>query len=160
MLFSVSAGAVYNFTHNIPRPYLQNVPRLLCIGLWLKENIMTFSSFFQDLVKRTPSTSAIYETLRRSKELRESLSRPGSRLSIDNIPEKLKEPVSIKVLLANWRCLFLFSFLSLRGHDARDNQRKFHWNLLLESLAFLDIPVTGSFINKFTSEKVKLTKQN
>ena len=38
----------------------------------------------QDL-RRTPSTSAIYETLRRSKELRESLSsRPSSRLSIDN----------------------------------------------------------------------------
>lgn len=35
-------------------------------------------------IKRTPSTSAIYETLRRSKELRESLSRPSSRLSIDN----------------------------------------------------------------------------
>ncbi|CAB4069131.1 SYDE [Lepeophtheirus salmonis] len=34
-------------------------------------------------LRRTPSTSAIYETLRRSKELRESLS--GSRLSIDNI---------------------------------------------------------------------------
>ena len=47
------------------------------------------------MVKRTPSTSAIYETLRRSKELRESLSRPSSRLSIDNIPEKLKEPVCI-----------------------------------------------------------------
>ena len=46
------------------------------------------------MVKRTPSTSAIYETLRRSKELRESLSRPSSRLSIDNIPDKLKEPVS------------------------------------------------------------------
>ena len=45
--------------------------------------------------KRTPSTSAIYETLRRSKELRESLSRPGSRMSMDNIPDKLKEPVSI-----------------------------------------------------------------
>ena len=48
----------------------------------------------QDLVKRTPSTSAIYETLRRSKELRESLSRPGSRLSVENIPDKMhKEPV-------------------------------------------------------------------
>ena len=36
-------------------------------------------------LRRTPSTSAIYETLRRSKELRESLSsRPSSRLSIDN----------------------------------------------------------------------------
>ena len=45
--------------------------------------------------KRTPSTSAIYETLRRSKELRESLSRPGSRMSMDNIPDKLKEPVRI-----------------------------------------------------------------
>ena len=39
---------------------------------------------YKDL-RRTPSTSAIYETLRRSKELRESLtSRPSSRLSIDN----------------------------------------------------------------------------
>jgi len=48
----------------------------------------------QDLVKRTPSTSAIYETLRRSKELRESLSRPSSRLSVENIPDKMhKEPV-------------------------------------------------------------------
>ena len=50
--------------------------------------------FAQDMGKRTPSTSAIYETLRRSKELRESLSRPGSRMSMDNIPDKLKEPVS------------------------------------------------------------------
>ena len=34
-------------------------------------------------LNRTPSTSAIYETLRRSKELRESLSsRPSSRLSL------------------------------------------------------------------------------
>ena len=34
-------------------------------------------------LRRTPSTSAIYETLRRSKELRESLSsRPSSRLSL------------------------------------------------------------------------------
>ena len=44
-------------------------------------------------MKRTPSTSAIYETLRRSKELRESLSRPSSRLSIDNIPEKMGKDV-------------------------------------------------------------------
>ena len=37
---------------------------------------------YKDL-RRTPSTSAIYETLRRSKELRESLSsRPSSRLSL------------------------------------------------------------------------------
>jgi len=35
-------------------------------------------------MRRTPSTSAIYETLRRSKELRESLSRPSSRLSVEN----------------------------------------------------------------------------
>jgi len=35
-------------------------------------------------IRRTPSTSAIYETLRRSKELRESLSRPSSRLSVEN----------------------------------------------------------------------------
>ena len=47
-------------------------------------------------MRRTPSTSAIYETLRRSRELRESLSqsRPSSRLSFDNIPEKLKDTVS------------------------------------------------------------------
>ena len=44
----------------------------------------TAGSGFKEL-RRTPSTSAIYETLRRSKELRESLSsRPSSRLSIDN----------------------------------------------------------------------------
>ena len=49
--------------------------------------------------KRTPSTSAIYETLRRSKELRESLSRPGSRMSMDNIPDKLKEPVKTSPFL-------------------------------------------------------------
>ena len=48
---------------------------------------------FQDLVKRTPSTSAIYETLRRSKELRESLSRPSSRLSCDNGMEKMGKDV-------------------------------------------------------------------
>lgn len=39
-------------------------------------------------MRRTPSTSAIYETLRRSKELRESInSRPSSRLSLrgDNV---------------------------------------------------------------------------
>jgi len=52
----------------------------------------SFSTISQDMGKRTPSTSAIYETLRRSKELRESLSRPGSRMSMDNIPDKLKEP--------------------------------------------------------------------
>ena len=45
-------------------------------------------------MRRTPSTSAIYETLRKSKELRESLSRPSSRMSIDNIPDKLKDSVS------------------------------------------------------------------
>ena len=51
-------------------------------------------------MRRTPSTSAIYETLRRSRELRESLSqsRPSSRLSFDNIPEKLKDTVSLGVL--------------------------------------------------------------
>ena len=59
------------------------------------------------MVKRTPSTSAIYETLRRSKELRESLSRPSSRLSIDNIPDKLKEPVSNLI-----RILPITSFLT------------------------------------------------
>ena len=56
--------------------------------------VMLLTVFVQDMGKRTPSTSAIYETLRRSKELRESLSRPGSRMSMDNIPDKLKEPVS------------------------------------------------------------------
>ena len=45
-------------------------------------------------LRRTPSTSAIYETLRRSKELRESLT--GSRLSIDNIgADKLRDNVRI-----------------------------------------------------------------
>ena len=42
-------------------------------------------------LRRTPSTSAIYETLRRSKELRESLTRPSSRLSMD---EKMRDSVS------------------------------------------------------------------
>ena len=42
-------------------------------------------------LRRTPSTSAIYETLRRSKELRESLTRPSSRLSMD---EKIRDSVS------------------------------------------------------------------
>jgi hypothetical protein len=41
-------------------------------------------------LRRTPSTSAIYETLRRSKELRESLTRPSSRLSMD---EKMRDSV-------------------------------------------------------------------
>jgi hypothetical protein len=41
-------------------------------------------------LRRTPSTSAIYETLRRSKELRESLTRPSSRLSMD---EKIRDSV-------------------------------------------------------------------
>ncbi|TRY75245.1 hypothetical protein TCAL_01671 [Tigriopus californicus] len=45
-------------------------------------------------MRRTPSTSAIYETLRRSRELRETLSRPSSRLSFDNIPDKLRDPVA------------------------------------------------------------------
>ena len=58
--------------------------------------VMLLTVFVQDMGKRTPSTSAIYETLRRSKELRESLSRPGSRMSMDNIPDKLKEPVSAR----------------------------------------------------------------
>ena len=41
-----------------------------------------YNGGYKDL-RRTPSTSAIYETLRRSKELRESLSsRPSSRLSL------------------------------------------------------------------------------
>ena len=60
------------------------------------------------MVKRTPSTSAIYETLRRSKELRESLSRPSSRLSIDNIPEKLKEPVRILYFMRPWPLRYSF----------------------------------------------------
>ena len=69
-------------------------------GIMPKENsdlkLIKLSTFIQlqDMGKRTPSTSAIYETLRRSKELRESLSRPGSRMSVENIPEKLKEPVN------------------------------------------------------------------
>ena len=41
------------------------------------------SSSSNGLMHRTPSTSAIYETLRRSKELRESInSRPSSRMSL------------------------------------------------------------------------------
>ena len=50
-----------------------------------------------DPMRRTPSTSAIYETLRRSKELRESLtSRPSSRLSIDNnMPTTSRDPVAV-----------------------------------------------------------------
>ena len=43
-------------------------------------------------LRRTPSTSAIYETLRRSKELRESLTRPSSRLSMD---EKIRDSVKL-----------------------------------------------------------------
>ena len=48
-------------------------------------------------LRRTPSTSAIYETLRRSKELRESLtSRPSSRLSIDNnMPSGSRDHVAV-----------------------------------------------------------------
>ena len=48
-------------------------------------------------LRRTPSTSAIYETLRRSKELRESLtSRPSSRLSIDNnMPTGSRDHVAV-----------------------------------------------------------------
>ena len=42
-------------------------------------------------MRRTPSTSAIYETLRKSKELRESLSRPSSRLSMEG--EKMRDSV-------------------------------------------------------------------
>ena len=45
-------------------------------------------------LRRTPSTSAIYETLRRSKELRESLTRPSSRLSMD---EKIRDSVSFRI---------------------------------------------------------------
>ena len=49
-------------------------------------------------LRRTPSTSAIYETLRRSKELRESLtSRPSSRLSIDNnMPTGSRDHASVR----------------------------------------------------------------
>ena len=52
-------------------------------------------------LRRTPSTSAIYETLRRSKELRESLtSRPSSRLSIDNnMPTGSRDHVAVS---SNW----------------------------------------------------------
>ena len=63
--------------------------------------------------KRTPSTSAIYETLRRSKELRESLSRPGSRMSMDNIPDKLKEPVRTNFITFVRNYKYLRRFISL-----------------------------------------------
>ena len=54
-------------------------------------------------LRRTPSTSAIYETLRRSKELRESLtSRPSSRLSIDNnMPTGARDPIAVSILFCN-----------------------------------------------------------
>ena len=62
-------------------------------------------------LRRTPSTSAIYETLRRSKELRESLtSRPSSRLSIDNnMPTGPRDHVGVSSCLIsvdlgrNWK---------------------------------------------------------
>lgn len=54
-------------------------------------------------LRRTPSTSAIYETLRRSKELRESLTRPSSRLSMD---EKIRDSVR-KEERKFWFCLFV-----------------------------------------------------
>lgn len=65
-------------------------------------------------MRRTPSTSAIYETLRRSRELRETLSRPSSRLSFDNIPDKLRDPVVSSTLdddllkrhSCSWPCNF------------------------------------------------------
>ena len=49
------------------------------------DDITSYSAYpSSSYVRRTPSTSAIYETLRRSKELRESVSsRPSSRLSMD-----------------------------------------------------------------------------
>ncbi len=49
-----------------------------------------------DNMRRTPSTSAIYETLRRSRELRESLSRPSSRMSIDNSQDRIRDSVRRK----------------------------------------------------------------
>ena len=54
-------------------------------------------------LRRTPSTSAIYETLRRSKELRESLtSRPSSRLSIDNnMPTGTRDHSAVRIILNN-----------------------------------------------------------
>ena len=54
-------------------------------------------------LRRTPSTSAIYETLRRSKELRESLtSRPSSRLSIDNnMPTGTRDHSAVRIIFNN-----------------------------------------------------------
>jgi len=60
-------------------------------------------------LRRTPSTSAIYETLRRSKELRESLTRPSSRLSMD---EKIRDSVSLVLRLVN-TCGFYNKFFTL-----------------------------------------------
>jgi hypothetical protein len=67
-------------------------------------------------LRRTPSTSAIYETLRRSKELRESLTRPSSRLSMD---EKIRDSVRFRFFhaLLQW----FSTFLSLR-HTNFDNK--------------------------------------
>ena len=81
-----------------PRVYIFERKSTLFEGN-IEKFYLNTSPIFQDMGKRTPSTSAIYETLRRSKELRESLSRPGSRMSMDNIPDKLKEPVSEKYYL-------------------------------------------------------------
>ena len=85
------------FQHSISNNVCRTLT-LTLMALCLRKTLMLNSSNqlfqLQDMGKRTPSTSAIYETLRRSKELRESLSRPGSRMSVENIPEKLKEPVN------------------------------------------------------------------
>ena len=70
-------------------------------------------------LRRTPSTSAIYETLRRSKELRESLtSRPSSRLSIDNnMPTGSRDHASVRFGSINVMCNSIF-FLPLRLMDS------------------------------------------
>lgn len=63
----------------------------------------SFGNGYKDL-RRTPSTSAIYETLRRSKELRESLSsRPSSRLSLRG-----DSTVSLAKVEPNGFCIGLF----------------------------------------------------
>jgi hypothetical protein len=60
---------------------------------------INYNNGYKDL-RRTPSTSAIYETLRRSKELRESLSsRPSSRLSLRG--DSAVRFINLKQLAAN-----------------------------------------------------------
>ncbi len=81
-----------SFSH-IPDGATAAVPSSYTRGRSSLGHIYGGSSTARD-IRRTPSTSAIYETLRRSRELRESLSRPSSRLSIDHASDKLRDSVS------------------------------------------------------------------